>query len=140
VAINSSSQRLLVQQQHVRSGALNYTCATFNKSSDPISFNDLEQIRTWHCQREKGREPAMPPPTTSHSATTKLSTVADNNNCLHNFCNLRKPERECRHPQQTPTKTSHNKTQCNSAATDTCQRPSRWRYSSIYTVDAVFQH
>lgn len=89
----------------------------------------------------------MPPPTISHPATTKSppshllhSTVA-NNNCLHTFGNLQADRtRECRHSRQTLAKPSYNQTQCNSAATETCQRPSRRRYSSIYAVGAVLQH
>jgi hypothetical protein len=88
------------------SGALNYTRATFKTSTDFILFNDFEHIRTWNCQRKKGREPAMPPPTISHPATTKPPTT------LHGSpqqlpTHLRQPSSKPSERMSTSTTNSH---------------------------------
>ena len=92
--------------RETESGALNYTRATFKTSTDFILFNDFEHIRTWNCQRKKGRKPAMPPPTISHPATTKPPTT------LHGSpqqlpTHLRQPSSKPSERMSTSTTNSH---------------------------------
>jgi hypothetical protein len=153
-ATNSSSQQASVQRQHARHASRKaFGRQNREPSITPAPRSRHQQISFYSTisntfehgtvNEKRGENPRchLQPYLIQRPLSHLLHSKAARNNCLHTYGNLQANQvRECRHRQQTPTRISHNQTQCNSGATETCQKSSRPRYPTINTVGAIFRH